>query len=226
MFKQILPSLLISAAALGMAAPAQAGTSDGPFQVKLLGTAVLPDGGITSIVTNTVGAPHTAQSRATNSIVPTIAAEMFLTPNLSIETICCITPHDVRGEGPLNGAELVDNAIILPATVTLKYHADIGGGIKPYVGAGATHFFIFGEDVGADAAALGVTSVNLSNEWGLVVQAGLDVPLNDNGLGLTIDAKRYFVDTTASFRAGNTVALQTEHTLDPWVISAGLSFRF
>ncbi|QJQ31292.1 outer membrane beta-barrel protein [Sphingomonas lacunae] len=226
MFKHLLPSLLIGAAAAGFAAPAHAGNSDGSFQVKVLGTAVLPDGGITSVVTNTVGAPATSQSRATDSIVPTIAAEMFLTPNLSVETICCITPHDVRGEGPLNGARLVDNAIILPATVTLKYHAELGGGFKPYVGAGATHFFIFGEDVGTSAAALGATSVNLSNEWGLVVQAGVDLPLNDNGLGFTLDAKRYFVDTTASFRAGNTVALRTEHSLDPWVISAGLSYRF
>lgn len=226
MFKRLLPSLLIGAAAIGISAPAHAGSSDGTFQVKVLGTAVLPDGGITSIETNSVGAPATSQSRATDSFVPTIAAEMFLTPNLSVETICCITPHDVRGEGPINGARLVEGAIILPATVTLKYHADLGGGFKPYLGAGATHFFIFGEEVGTGAAALGATSVNLSDEFGLVVQAGLDVPLNDNGLGLTIDAKRYFVDTTASFRAGNTVALRTEHSLDPWVISAGLSYRF
>lgn len=226
MLKHLLPSLLLGTAAIGFAAPAHAGSSDGTFQVKVLGTAVLPDGGIDSIVTNRVGAPATSQARATDSFVPTIAAEMFLTPNLSVETICCITPHDVRGEGPLNGARLVEGAIILPATVTLKYHADLGGGFKPYLGAGATHFFIFGEEVGRNAAALGATSVNLSNEFGLVVQGGIDVPLNDNGLGLTVDAKRYFVDTTASFRAGNTVALRTEHSLDPWVISAGISYRF
>ncbi len=45
-------------------------------------------------------------------------------------------------------------------------------------------------------------------------------------MGLSFDAKRYFVDTTATFRAGNAVALRSEHELDPWVISAGLSLRF
>jgi outer membrane protein len=225
MFKHLVPSLVISAAAIAIAVPAQAGSSDGAFQVKVLGTAVMPDGGITAITTNTVGAPAASQSRATDSFVPTIAAEMFLTPSFSVETICCVTPHDVRGEGPLNGARLVDDAIILPATVTLKYHADLGA-FKPYIGAGATHFFIFGENVGTNAAALGATNVNLSNEWGLVLQTGFDVPLNDTGLGLTVDAKRYFVDTTATFRAGNAVALRTEHELDPWVVSAGLSYRF
>ena len=78
----------------------------------------------------------------------------------------------------------------------------------------------------ADAARLGATRVNLSNEFGLALQAGFDLPLNDKGLGFSLDAKRYFVGTTASFFAGNTLALQTEHKLDPWVISGGLSYRF
>jgi outer membrane protein len=106
--------------------------------------------------------------------------------------------------------------------VTLKYHFDLGG-VKPYIGAGPAHFFIFSEGVGASAAALGATRVNLSNEFGLALQAGLDLPLNDKGLGFSLDAKRYFVGTTASFFAGNTLALQTKHKLDPWVVSGGLS---
>ena len=85
---------------------------------------------------------------------------------------------------------------------------------------------IFGEDVGADAAALGATDVNLSNEFGFLLQGGVDLALNDRGLGLSLDAKRYFVGTTATFRAGNVVALQSDHELDPWVVSAGLSYRF
>ena len=124
------------------------------------------------------------------------------------------------------GARLIENAIILPATVTAKYHFNLSEGVKPYLGAGPTHFFIFSEDVGADAAALGATDVNLSDELGFVLQAGLDLKLNDKGLGLSIDAKRYFVGTTATFRAGAATALQTKHDLDPWVISAGLAYRF
>ena len=132
----------------------------------------------------------------------------------------------MTGRGALAGAALVDDAIILPATVTLKFHADLGGGFKPYIGAGPTRFFIFSEGVGADAAALGATRVDLSDKFGVALQAGFDLPLNERGLGFSVDAKRYFVDTTATFYAGNTVALRTDHSLDPWVISAGLSYRF
>ncbi|MGB7408894.1 MAG: OmpW family outer membrane protein [Pontixanthobacter sp.] len=214
-----------AALALPMAAPAAAQEA-GDIKVKAFVTGVLPDGAISEVETDTIGLPAGSQTRATDSVVPTVAVEYFLSPNLSIETICCITPHDVRGEGALAGTELIDNAIILPATVTAKYHLNLGDTIKPYVGAGPAYFFIFGEDVGADAAALGVTDVDLSDELGFALQAGVDFKLNDRGLGLSLDAKRYFIGTTATFEAGQATALQTHHDLDPWVVSAGLAFRF
>lgn len=211
--------------ALAFSAPAYAGNNEGKIQIKAFATGVLPNGEITQVQTNLVGAPAGSDSRASDSVVPTLAIEYFLSDNISIETICCVTPHDVTGSGPLAGAQLVDDAIILPATVTLKYHFDLGG-VKPYIGAGPAHFFIFSEGVGASARTLGATRVDLSNEFGLALQAGMDIPLNDKGLGFSLDAKRYFVGTTARFFAGNTVALQTKHKLDPWVISGGVSYRF
>ena len=214
------------AAAISMATPAYAGDNEGKIQLKAFATGVLPDGAITDVKTDLIGLPAGSQTRATDSYVPTIAAEYFLSPNFSIETICCITPHDVRGSGALAGARLIENAIILPATVTAKYHFNLSEGVKPYLGAGPTHFFIFSEDVGADAPALGATDVNLSDELGFVLQAGRDLKLNDKGLGLSIDAKRYFVGTTATFRAGAATALQTKHDLHPWVSSAGRADRF
>ena len=218
-----VPALLASAA---LTTPAFAGSSDGKLQVKALVTGVLPDGKITQVVTDGIGLPANSNSSASDSIVSTVAVEYFLSPNLSIETICCITPHDVTGTGGIANSALIDDAIILPATVTAKYHFDLAGGAKPYVGAGPAYFFIFGDDVGADAAALGATRADLSDELGLAVQAGIVIPPNDKGLGLSIDGKRYFIGTTASFYDGDTLALRTEHDLDPWVVSAGLSYRF
>lgn len=216
---------VLSALALQFATPAAAQEA-GDIQIKGLVTGVLPDGAIDTVTTDQIGLPANSQTRATDSIVPTVAIEYFVSPSFSLETICCVTPHDVEGSGALAGAELIDNAIILPASVTAKYHFKLGEGVKPYLGAGATYFLIFSEDVGADAATAGVTDVNLSNEFGFLLQGGVDIALNDRGLGLSLDAKRYFVGTTATFRVGSTVALESDHDLDPWVISAGLSYRF
>ena len=219
----------LGATALGLlATPAMAQDDDraGDIQVKLLATAVLPDGKITDINVNVPGLPATLQTKANDNVTPTIAIEYFVTNNISIETIAGMTQHDVdTTAGIPAGAELVSNAKLIPATVTAKYHFDLGG-LKPYVGAGPAYFLWVADDPGAATLPLGVTETNLSNELGLALQAGFDLPVNDKGLGISVDVKRYFIDTTARWFVGNTLAIETEHKLDPWVISAGLSYRF
>jgi len=221
--------LMFGTAALALlATPAMAQDTDraGDIQVKVLATAVLPDGKITDINVNLPGLPATLQTKANDNVTPTIAIEYFVTNNVSIETIAGMTQHDVDTTAGLPaGAELVSNAKLIPATVTAKYHFDLGG-LKPYVGAGPAYFLWVGDKPGAATRPLGVTETNLSNELGLALQAGFDLPVNDKGLGISVDVKRYFIDTTARWFVGNTLAIETEHKLDPWVISAGIAYRF
>ncbi|MBX7535343.1 outer membrane beta-barrel protein [Qipengyuania sp. GH1] len=217
-------ALALAGAAIA-AAPAHAQDSDGKVQVKLLGSYVIPDGKITAVNEDILGLPDTLQTEANENFVPTLAVEYFVSPNFSVETICCMTQHDVDAVSGLPNAELVSDAKLIPATLTAKYHLDAGA-VKPYVGAGATYFWWVDVEPGADTIPLGVTRTTLSDELGLVLQAGTDIAIGDQGLGLTIDAKRYFVDTTARWYAGDTLAIETEHKLDPWVLSAGVSYRF
>ncbi len=228
---QMLANTALGGAALALfATPAMAqdNSSDraGDVQIKLLATAVLPDGAITDINVNVPGLPATTQTKANDNVTPTIAVEWFVTNNVSVETIAGMTQHDVDATAGLPaGAELVSNAKLIPATVTAKYHFDLGG-VKPYVGAGPAYFLWVSDDPGAATLPLGVTDTDLSNELGLALQAGFDLPLDDTGLGLSVDVKRYFIDTTARWFVGNTLAIETEHKLDPWVISAGVAYRF
>ena len=222
-----MKSLFITASLLAIVAacPATAEERAGDIQIKVLGTAVLPDGEIDRVNVDIVGLPAGTQTNATDNVVPTIAIEYFVSDNFSIETICCLTQHDVDAVSGLPGAELVSNAQLIPATVTAKLHFDLGP-VKPYVGAGPTYFLWVSDKPGAATLPLGVTDTDLSDEFGVALQAGADVAINDAGLGLTVDAKRYFVGTTARWYSGNTLAIETEHNLDPWVVSAGLSWRF
>lgn len=226
----MLANTALSGAALALAATpamAQDGDTDraGDIQFKVLGTAVLPDGKITAVNVDLVGLPANTQTEANNNFVPTIAIEYFLTDNVSIETIAGTTQHDVDAVSGLPGAELVSDALLLPATVTAKYHFDLGG-VKPYVGGGVAYFMWLSDKPGAATLPLGVTDTDLSDEFGFALQGGFDVPLGDKGFGLTFDAKKYFIDTTARWYAGNTLAIETKHKLDPWVLSAGVAYRF
>ena len=214
-------------AALALAAsPASAENEAGDVQFKLVMTGVLPDGEIDQLNVDLVGLPAGTDTAANDNYVPTIAIEYFVSENFSIETIAGTTQHDVDAvSGFAPGTELVSDALLLPATVTAKAHLDAGP-VKPYIGAGAAYFIWLKDDPGAATVPLGVTETNLSDEFGFVLQAGFDVPLGDGGFGLTVDAKRYFINTTAQWFAGNTLVIETEHNLDPWVVSAGVAYRF
>lgn len=224
--KKLLSIALISTA-MAVASPAWAGSQEGKLQIKVLGTFVNTNGKITSVVEDNLGLPAGTQTRSDESWIPTVAAEYFFTPNISIETICCITEHDVTGTGPLQGAGLISNADVLPATLLFKYHMQTGLGFKPYIGAGPAYFFFIGEDPGDTIRTLGATKQQLDDKFGVALQAGVDVPLNDDGLGLSVDVKRYFMNTTASWhdKDGNQL-LRTHHRIDPWLFSAGVAYRF
>ena len=227
----------VAAAALGLAGTA-AHAADAPdaqtgkIQVKVLGTAVLPSGKLLHVdyiapalaAMPAFAAPQTVLN---NNAVPTLAIEYFFTPNISVETICCFTAHHVSGDGSLAGTGLVDHLLVLPATFTAKYHlTGLPMGIKPYVGAGPAWFFYIAERPGPTAAALGVTEVHFANKVGAAVQAGFDVPIAHTPFGLSLDVKKYFVNTRVHFFAGSAEVLTTEHRVSPWVASAGVTYRF
>ena len=219
-------TLSLAALAVALALPGQAFAKAGDVQVKLLGTLVAPDGKIKDVKLDRIGLPAGTQTKADDNMVPTLAVEYFVADNISLETIAGVTQHDVDGRGALAGAGLVSDAKIVPATLTLKYHFGKEGGIQPYVGAGPSYFIFIDEKPGATAVALGATRQKMNDTFGVALQAGIDVPVNDKGLAVTFDAKRYFLRPTARWFAGTTEVLRTKHRLDPWVLSAGVAFRF
>ena len=135
-----LTMLAALAATTAISTPALAGNPEGNWQVKVLGTGVLVDGEISKVELDPLALTPGGQTDINNNVVPTVAIEYYATKNISVETICCLTQHHATGRGTLDGARLVDHIMILPATVTVKYHLDAGP-IKPYVGVGPSLFF-------------------------------------------------------------------------------------
>jgi outer membrane protein len=230
--KKITPLLLTALlAAAPLAGTAQAaGSAEGKFQFKVLATAVLPDGAVKSVKTDILGlVPATVgDTKANDNVTPTVALEYFFTPHFSVETIAGVTAHHVSASaGALKGTPLISKVYIVPATLTAKYHINLAPGIKPYIGAGPTLFLVVADEPSAElkAALPAVTRTKLTSELGVAVQAGVDIALG-KGYGLALDAKKYWVGTEATVYAGSTKALVTTHRLDPWVLSAGVSYRF
>jgi len=224
----LIAGLILSAVSATPALAQQAGD----IQVKVMATAVLPDGELDSIEGGTLASTVAGlglQTEANDNYVPTLAIEYFVSPDFSIETICCVTAHHVSATAPtaLAGANLVDKIHIVPATFTLKYHFGEAGGIRPYVGAGPTYFIFLQDEAGAGAvSALGAAGSHVDDTFGVALQAGLDVPVSE-GMLVSLDAKRYFVSPVAHWtNAAGTELLATKHNLDPWVLSVGAGFRF
>ena len=79
-------SLGVMAVALVLAAaPASAQETEGKVQIKGFVTGVLPDGGIDTVNTDLIGLPAGSDTRATDTFMPTVAVEYFVSPNFSIE---------------------------------------------------------------------------------------------------------------------------------------------
>ena len=226
MHKMTAPAAMVAAMIAATALPAHAADEPGKLQIKVLATAVLPDGKIDKVNKDLVGLPAGTQTEANNNVVPTVAIEYFFSDNVSLETICCMTQHDVDGTTGLPGAELVADAKIIPATFTLKYHFGEAGGVQPYIGAGPTYFIFVDEKPGAAAKGLGANGFGMDDNLGVALQAGVDVPVNEGGMVVSLDAKKYFVGTTAHWYVGANEVISTDHKLDPWVLSAGVGFRF
>lgn len=150
------------------------------------------------------------------SVVPELDISYFFTPNVAAELILGVTPHKVKGAGTLAGTPIGD-AWLLPPTLTLQYHFTGLGAFKPYVGAGVNYTFFFDEKPRGP-----FTSFDLRNEFGLALQAGVDVML-DQHWGINLDVKKIFLEPKVSLNNGAVVG---KVRIDPWLIGGGVTYRF
>jgi outer membrane protein len=188
-----------------------------PFMIRVRAMGILTD---SSARVWAGGAPVPGGSlKVSNAIVPAIDFSYFITRNIAVEAICCVSPHRIRGAGALAGADVGRTRVVSP-TLTLQYHFADFGAFKPYVGVGGTwtHYFY-------DRAGPGFTNFNVKNSVGPVAQMGFDYMI-DRNWGFNIDLKRLMVRPNASALLGGAVPVQARLKIDPWLASVGLTYRF
>jgi len=212
-------NLLIAAALAGVAA---AGAAEAQaFQLKAKGDVVLnvrvtdiaPSGG--DPITTLAGAATGLRAKADYDVMPTIGVTYFLTDHLAVEAIAGTTQHTVRAKGPETDLA-VKETWVLPPIVTLQYHFAPKARVSPYVGAGVNYMLFYGGD---DKNGF---HLKIDDGFGAALQAGVDIATRDRWT-VNLDAKKVFFETDAVDR---TRGLKSKVTLNPWVLSAGVGYRF
>lgn len=158
------------------------------------------------------GAAIGGKTSVTDSFVPEADVAYFITDNIGVEAIAAVTKHTVSN----SIAGRVGSVSLLPPTVTLQYHFDPDGPIRPYVGAGGNYTFFYKADNG-------LPNLDLKNNFGWALQAGVDMPVGDGPYFLNLDIKKLFLHTRATAAAG---AVRASVDLDPWLVGAGIGTRF
>ncbi len=199
--------------------PAAAGDNNGNFMARVLVTGVLPDTEADPISLNgAAGAVPADAYEVSDEVIPALTLTYFLSNNLALELFCCFAKHDIDGQGALAGVDVGDTWIFPPA-LTLQYHFTGMGSLKPYVGAGVQYINFFD----TNSNDLGGT-MDIDDAFGFTLQAGVDVALG-SGWYLNADVKKTWLDTDWDIRTGGNT-LSGDFDLDPWIVSAGLGYRF
>lgn len=154
-----------------------------------------------------------------------LTAGYFMTDQVAIELLASTQfEHDLSIDGgALNGTEL-GSVKHLPPTLSAQYHFDTGSQFRPYVGVGINYTIFSDEDVDSEAAAVGVTDIEVDNSVGLAGQVGLDYEL---GNGWLLNAGVRYIDIEAETEIKTaTGSTKVDVDIDPWVTNIGIGYRF
>lgn len=222
-----------------------------PFQIRLRATALVPDSGGASVydhlghilpAVGLSGGPGSvvpgASTSISYSIVPELDVSYYLTKNIAVEAICCISRHHVQGVDTLFGASLA-RTWVFPPSLILQYHFTNFGAFQPYIGVGVNYTAFFSEagsnlwwlnTPNAGVLPATFTSLSITPSWGVVGQIGFDYMFTEN-FGVNVDLKRILMEPNAHgviWVPGSAVfvPIDAKVNINPWVASVGLTFRF
>lgn len=166
-------------------------------------------------ITTLAGAPTGLKAEVSDEVMPTIGLTYFFTGNVAVEVIATSTKHAIRAKGGATDVK-VQETWVLPPVVSLQYHFAPAARVSPYVGAGVNYMLFYSEK---DSNGFGL---KVDDGFGYALQAGVDVALRDRW-SANLDAKKVFFETDATDRFNG---LKSKVELDPWILSAGLGYRF
>ena len=183
-----------------------------------------PDSSSGQIILGGTALPGTSVSVDSNTQLG-LTMSYFWRDNFALGLLAA-TPfeHDISETGV--GISDVGSTKHLPPTLTVQYFpAGSDSNLQPYVGAGINYTTFFSEKTsGALNAALGDSSMSLDDSFGLALEAGIDIAINQKW---SFNAAVWYldIDTDAAIETG-AGRIEVDVEIDPTVFMAGLAYRF
>lgn len=67
-----------------------------------------------------------------------------------------------------------------------------------------------------------MTSMDIEDTFGPALQAGMDYQIDDHWM-INLDVKKIWIQPNVKFNGG---AIRTDVDINPWIIGAGIGYRF
>ncbi|SEL49393.1 outer membrane protein [Roseateles sp. YR242] len=207
-FRPLAVAAAVTAAVTGLCVPmmVQAQSVENPWQVR-----------VRAVNIDSANKDSTGYGLSINKkTIPEFDVSYFFTPNIAAELILTYPQkHKLYSEGTQIGT-----LKHLPPTLTVQYHFNPTGTVRPYVGAGLNYTRFSG--VHFDSAVQQSLKPSIkNNSFGAAAQAGVDVML-DKAWSINFDIKKVQIGTKVS-SAGTEVG---KFKVNPLLVGVGVGYRF
>lgn len=200
--KRTISALALTTALVALAAPLAA-QSQGDWTVGVGVANVNPKSSNGTLA----GAPASID----DSTRPTLTFEYFVRDNIGIELLLA-TPFE--HEIALGGLGNIGKTKQLPPTLSVNYHFETNGPIKPFVGLGLNYTTFFEE-----SSRLG--TLELDDSFGVALHAGADYQISDNG-AVRLDLRWMKISSDATLN-GTSIG---KAEIDPLIVGVSYIHRF
>ena len=172
----------------------------------------------------------------------------FMTNQFAVELLAA-TPfsHDINVHSGDTTLSLGQTKHLPPTLSALYYFNEPSAKFQPYIGVGINYPVFFEEkftnpalsgsdspkitmlgetDLQGNGPTLDLASLKLKNSWGLAAQIGADYQLGDKWL-VNASVRFIDIDSTGTFTAaGGTVPGKVDVSIDPWVYTLSIGYKF
>ncbi|HUO85061.1 MAG TPA: OmpW family outer membrane protein [Thermoanaerobaculia bacterium] len=114
---------------------------------------------------------------------------------------------------------------MIPISLTLQYHFQPEGPWDPYIGVGGSWTFFEDLDHEDDFDQIPIDRIDFDDRAGLVLNAGIHYELSHR-FGLNLDAKYVPLSSSAKVTFSGSEVGETDISVNPLILAAGVSIRF